>query len=115
MLCEPILVYGPTPAATCQTIWWLIDVLEPVSPEFSKYNPFIENAVLIDNFSLNMQMGFAGDYRPYFTIHEKDFSTLVNKNAPKMGLLLGVTNPFFASMCKHWPHVLSLQRSPASR
>lgn len=35
---------------------------------------------------------------------------MVNKNPPKAGLLLGVTNPFFEGVCKHWPHVVSLER-----
>ena len=33
---------------------------------------------------------------------------LANKNKPRAGLLLGVTNPIFEEACKHWPHVLSL-------
>ncbi|KAL5526712.1 hypothetical protein ACEPAF_8437 [Sanghuangporus sanghuang] len=82
LLCEPLLVFGPTPAMTSQAIWWFVDVLRPVS--------------------------FAGDFRPYFTIHDKDYHSLVNKNRPKPGLLLGVTNPLFESMCKHWSHQLSL-------
>lgn len=53
-------------------------------------------------------MPLAGDFRPYFTIHDKDHATLVNQNAPQAGLLLGVTNPFFDGTCKHWPHQLSL-------
>ncbi|KAL5503993.1 hypothetical protein ACEPAH_8066 [Sanghuangporus vaninii] len=82
LLCEPLLVFGPTPAMTSQAIWWFVDVLRPIS--------------------------FAGDFRPYFTIHDKDYHSFVNKNRPKSGLLLGVTNPLFESMCKHWPHQLSL-------
>ncbi|EJD06824.1 DUF1630-domain-containing protein [Fomitiporia mediterranea MF3/22] len=82
LLCEPLLVFGPSPAMTSQAIWWFVDILRPVS--------------------------FVGDFRPYFTIHDKEYHTIVNKNRPKSGLLLGVTNPLFESMCKHWPHKLSL-------
>lgn len=57
---------------------------------------------------VNSKIPFAGDFRPYFTIHDSDFHSLVNKKQPKAGLLLGVTNPIFASSCKHWPHKLSL-------
>lgn len=32
----------------------------------------------------------------------------MNERAPKAGLLLGVTNPFFEKTCSHWPHVLAL-------
>ena len=52
----------------------------------------------------------ANDIRPYFTIHDKDHTSLVNKMPPKTGLIIGVTNPFFDKSCAHWPHVLSLGR-----
>jgi hypothetical protein len=32
----------------------------------------------------------------------------MNERAPKVGLLVGVTNPFFEKTCGHWPHVLTL-------
>jgi len=84
VLCEPILVFGPSPAFTSQAIWWFRDLLRPIP--------------------------LACDVRPYFTIHDKDHSSLVNKLPPKAGLLIGVTNPFFEKSCIHWPHVLSLGR-----
>lgn len=31
VLCEPILVFGTSPAETSQAIWWLRDLLRPVS------------------------------------------------------------------------------------
>jgi hypothetical protein len=34
VLCEPILVFGPSPASTSQAIWWFRDLLRPV---FCKY------------------------------------------------------------------------------
>ncbi|KAG2140148.1 hypothetical protein DEU56DRAFT_972326 [Suillus clintonianus] len=88
ILCEPILVFGSSPAATSQAVWWLRDLLRPIP--------------------------LANDFRPYFTIHDKDHSLLVNKLPPKTGLILGVTNPFFQKSCAHWPHVLSvgLKASP---
>ncbi|KAG1733582.1 uncharacterized protein EDB91DRAFT_1299812 [Suillus paluster] len=82
ILCEPILVFGSSPAATSQAVWWLRDLLRPIP--------------------------LANDFRPYFTIHDKDHSLLVNKLPPKAGLILGVTNPFFQKSCTHWPHVLSV-------
>ncbi|KAF8557117.1 DUF1630-domain-containing protein [Imleria badia] len=84
VLCEPILVFGPSPAMTSQAVWWLRDLLRPIP--------------------------LAADIRPYFTIHDKDHSLLVNKAPPKAGLLIGVTNPFFEKSCAHWPHVLSMGR-----
>ncbi|KAF9223896.1 DUF1630-domain-containing protein [Gyrodon lividus] len=89
VLCEPILVYGPSPSMTSQAVWWLRDLIRP--------------------------MPLAGDIRPYFTIHDKDHSLLVNKAPPKAGLIIGVTNPFFEKSCGHWPHVLSVGRKSSSR
>lgn len=54
------------------------------------------------------QIPWAGDFRPYFTIHDREHTALVNDRRPKAGLLLGVTNPFFEKACSHWPHVLTL-------
>ena len=56
------------------------------------------------------KLPLANDIRPYFTIHDKDHASLVNKMPPKRGLMIGVTNPFFDKSCTHWPHVLSLGR-----
>ncbi|RDB25779.1 Protein DENND6B [Hypsizygus marmoreus] len=84
VLCEPLLVFGTSPAQTSQAIWWLRDLLRPIP--------------------------FAGDFRPYFTMQDGDHSLLVNRLPPKPGILLGVTNPFFEKSCTHWPHILSLGR-----
>ncbi|KDQ13515.1 hypothetical protein BOTBODRAFT_133411 [Botryobasidium botryosum FD-172 SS1] len=84
ILSEPILLFGSSPSDTSIVVWWLRDFLRPL-PLFT-------------------------DFRPYFHIQEQDFDQLVNKNPPKAGLLVGVTNPFFEGMCKHWPNVLSLER-----
>ncbi|KAH9960935.1 hypothetical protein BC827DRAFT_1206394 [Russula dissimulans] len=82
VLCEPIIIFGQSPSWTSSAIWWLRDVVRPIP--------------------------WAGDFRPYFTIHDREHATLVNERAPKAGLLLGVTNPFFEKTCSHWPHVLTL-------
>ncbi|KAF9065860.1 hypothetical protein BDP27DRAFT_1228430 [Rhodocollybia butyracea] len=84
VLCEPILLFGSSPAQTSQAAWWFRDILRPLP--------------------------LAGDFRPYFTIHDKDHSLFVNKLPPKPGLILGVTNPYFDRSCSHWPHILSLGR-----
>ncbi|KAN0120747.1 hypothetical protein V8E52_004016 [Russula decolorans] len=86
VLCEPIIIFGQSPVWTSDAIWWLRDVIRPIP--------------------------WAGDFRPYFTIHDKEYKTLVNEKAPKSGLLLGVTNPFFEKTCSHWPHVLTLGGKP---
>jgi len=81
-LCEPIIIFGQSPSWTSNAIWWLRDIVRPI--------PWV------------------GDFRPYFTIHDREYGALVNERAPKAGLLLGVTNPFFEKTCSHWPHVLTL-------
>ncbi|KAH8990318.1 hypothetical protein EDB92DRAFT_1935384 [Lactarius akahatsu] len=90
VLCEPILIFGQSPAWTSKAIWWMRDVFRPIP--------------------------WAGDFRPYFTIHDREHTALVNDRRPKAGLLLGVTNPFYEKVCSHWPHVLTLggnrQRPP---
>ncbi|KAJ3712173.1 hypothetical protein C8R42DRAFT_687227 [Lentinula raphanica] len=85
VLCEPILLFGSSPAQTSQAAWWFRDLLRPLP--------------------------LAGEIRPYFTIHDKDHAVLVNKLPPKPGLILGVTNPYFDRSCSHWPHILSLGRN----
>lgn len=82
VLCEPVLIYAPSPELTSQVAWWLRDIIRPIP--------------------------LSGDFRPYFTIHDQDHSTLVNKMPPKAGLILGITNPLIERACKHWPHLLSI-------
>ncbi|CAE6442284.1 unnamed protein product [Rhizoctonia solani] len=82
VLCDPILVFAPSPSISSAVVWWLRDLIRPVP--------------------------FAGDVRPYFHIHDRDFPVLVTKNAPRPGLIIGVTNPYFENVCKHWPHTLSV-------
>jgi hypothetical protein len=99
VLREPLLVFGQSAAQTSQAIWWLRDLLRPVSGNF-----FLES----NQFNHTFQIPLAGDIRPYFTLQDSDHATLVNRLPPKAGLILGVTNPFFEKSCSHWPHVLSL-------
>ncbi|KAF6759851.1 hypothetical protein DFP72DRAFT_806147 [Ephemerocybe angulata] len=82
LLCEPLLVFGSSPAQTSQAVWWLRDLIRPIP--------------------------IAGDFRPYFTMQDADHSALINRLPPKPGLIMGVTNPFFEKSCNHWPHLLSL-------
>ncbi|PCH42289.1 DUF1630-domain-containing protein [Wolfiporia cocos MD-104 SS10] len=89
VLCEPILIYAPSPAMTSQAVWWLRDVLRPIP--------------------------VAGDFRPFFTIHDTDHTALVNPRPPSAGLVLGVTNPYFARACRHWPHILSLGKPSVTK
>lgn len=104
VLCEPILLFGASPAQTSQAAWWFRDLLRPVRhtrPTYARWYIFC---------LLNAQIPLAGDIRPYFTIHDTDHTLLINKLPPKPGLILGVTNPYFNRSCSHWPHILSLGR-----
>ncbi|TCD70207.1 hypothetical protein EIP91_004387 [Steccherinum ochraceum] len=82
VLCEPILVFGASASATSQAVWWLRDVLRPIP--------------------------LTGDFRPFFTIHDADYSVFVNPRPPQPGTIIGVTNPIIERTCKHWPHLISL-------
>ncbi|EJU05013.1 DUF1630-domain-containing protein [Dacryopinax primogenitus] len=84
ILGEPILIYASNARICSDAVWWLRDLIRPIP--------------------------LAGDFRPFFTIHDTDFRTLVTKKHPAAGLILGVTNPFFETACKHWPHILSLTK-----
>ncbi|WFC99776.1 hypothetical protein MYAM1_002521 [Malassezia yamatoensis] len=82
LLAEPILVVTRDPRTASEAVWHLIDLIRPIQ--------------------------YAGDFRPYFHIHDYDFKALATRNKPQSGTILGVTNPFFLQTCANWPHVLQL-------
>lgn len=86
LLAEPILVVGRDPRTTSEAVWHMVDLIRPVL--------------------------CAGDFRPYFHIHDYDFKALATRNKPQAGTVLGVTNPFFLQTCLHWPHMLRLDSGP---
>lgn len=85
LLAEPILVIAPEPKIASEAVWHMLDLIRPIP--------------------------YAGDFRPYFHIHDYDFRTLVTKNKPQAGTLIASTNPFFATACSHWPHVLRVGKA----
>ncbi|KAG6907162.1 hypothetical protein DXG01_010287 [Tephrocybe rancida] len=87
VLCEPLLVFGTSPAQTSQAVWWLRDLIRPIP--------------------------LAGDFRPYFTMQDGDYTLLVNRLPPKPGILLGVTNPFFEKSHKNTTAQTSAAGGPA--
>ncbi|KZS94230.1 DUF1630-domain-containing protein [Sistotremastrum niveocremeum HHB9708] len=89
VLNEPLAIFAPSADVASSAVWWLEQLLHPL--------PFV------------------GDYRPYFTIHDRDFTALVNKQAPKSGLLIGCTNPLLHKLCSHWPHTVHLSATPHLR
>jgi len=82
LLAEPLLVVGHDPRTTSEAVWHLVDLIRSVP--------------------------WAGDFRPFFHIHDYDFRALVGRATPPSGTLLGTTNPFFLQTCAHWPHKLHL-------
>ncbi|CEH18573.1 Uncharacterized conserved protein [Ceraceosorus bombacis] len=85
LLAEPLLVVGPDPKQCSEAVWHLLDMIRPVP--------------------------FGGDWRPFFTIHDYDFKTLITRNKPLAGTILGVTNPFMLQVCSHWPHTLRVGKA----
>lgn len=81
---EPILVVGRDPRTTSDAVWHLIDLIRPIP--------------------------IAGDFRPYFHIHDYDFRAFVSRATPPTGVVLGTTNPFFLQTCAKWPHIVQLGR-----
>lgn len=77
VLAEPVLVIAPDPRTCSEIVWWLRDLLRPVSGE--PVGP------------CSPQIPPAGDFRPYLHIHDHDFSLLVNSNKPQAGVVVGVT------------------------
>lgn len=85
LLAEPILVIGPDPRTCSEAVWHLLDICRPIP--------------------------HAGDFRPFFTIHDYDFKNLATRKQPPAGTIIGCTNPFLAQACSHWPHVLRVGKA----
>ncbi|SCV73310.1 BQ2448_7236 [Microbotryum intermedium] len=49
---------------------------------------------------------FAGDYRPYFHIHDTDFARIASPTKPIPGSILSSTNPLILTQLKNRPHIL---------
>ncbi|GLJ49145.1 hypothetical protein SUGI_1036760 [Cryptomeria japonica] len=84
---EALLVIAPTPSQCCEAVAGLVGLVAPLPCNI--------------------------DFRPYFTIHDPDFSLL---NSPKEGeqappMILGVTNLFFLKALRNLPHVVSVGSS----
>lgn len=85
LLSEPVLVIGPDPRMCSEAVWHLLDICRPIP--------------------------HAGDFRPFFTIHDYDFKNLATRKQPPAGTIIGCTNPFLAQACAHWPHVLRVGKA----
>ncbi|KAK4049215.1 hypothetical protein OIO90_005504 [Microbotryomycetes sp. JL221] len=64
-------------------------------------------ADLVHHFrNLIRPIPFAGDYRPFFHIHDTDYSSIANNSKPAPGTIIATTNPLVVSSCKHWSNIV---------
>lgn len=61
-----------------------------------------------------MPLMYNADYRPYFTIHDKEFKEYMTKTQNPPAIILGVTNPFFGKSLQHWPHIIRLTETDSN-
>uniref|UniRef100_A0A0K0EH32 UDENN domain-containing protein n=1 Tax=Strongyloides stercoralis TaxID=6248 RepID=A0A0K0EH32_STRER len=78
---DPLIVMAPSPAICAPLTEALVSLIHPLQ--------------------------YSGDYRPYFTIHDPDFSLFTNSSQIPC-IILGVTNPYFNKTMQHFPHLLRL-------
>lgn len=70
LLGEPILISSPDPRTGAEIVHHLTNLIRPVSlvePECDTHTDLT-----------SLQIAFAGDYRPYFHIHDTDFTRMAN-------------------------------------
>lgn len=81
---EPILIIAPTPPQCCEAVAGLVSLVAPLL--------------------------FSVDFRPYFTIHDSEFSILnsLPEGAAFPPMVLGVTNLFFLKALRNMPHIVSV-------
>jgi hypothetical protein len=96
-------------------LWELVLVGEPIVILGSS-PPQCSGAVM-SLMELICPLAYGGNARPYFTIQDKDFNEILEApvtserkriDSNLLGLLIGVTNPYFLKALNHWPHFLHL-------
>ncbi|CAH3025106.1 unnamed protein product [Porites evermanni] len=79
---EPLVVMAPSPTICSETVQALTSLISPLH--------------------------YCSDYRPFFTIHDTEFKEYTTRTQAPPGVILGVTNPFFAKTLQHWPHMVRI-------
>ncbi|KAK2555645.1 Protein DENND6B [Acropora cervicornis] len=79
---EPIVVMAPSPTVCSETVQALASLISPLH--------------------------YCSDFRPFFTIHDTEFKEYTTRTQAPPGVILGVTNPFFAKTLQHWPHMVRI-------
>ncbi len=77
---SPILILSPTAGECSSAVMALVSIIAPIP--------------------------YAGDYRPYFTVHNSEFRNLQAQNT-----ILGVTNPFFVKALENWGTVIAVGKA----
>ncbi|KAJ3257393.1 Protein dennd6a [Boothiomyces macroporosus] len=79
---DPLIVMSDTPNTCSSIIESLIELIKPIP--------------------------FGGDFRPYFTIQDPDFTTFVGKGrSPPPAIVLGLTNRMFTKVLENWPNIIT--------
>ncbi|KAL4036108.1 hypothetical protein IC575_004832 [Cucumis melo] len=88
---EPILIIAPTPPQCCEAVAGLVSLVAPLLCSV--------------------------DFRPYFTIHDPEFSRLnaLQDGATFPPMVLGVTNLFFLKALRNIPHIVSVGNPAVNR
>lgn len=90
-------------------IWEVVLLAEPLMIFGS--NPEIVSSSVSACMDLIFPLPYGADYRPYYTIHDEEFSRVQNpENCGRDGnpTLIGVTNTYFLKACGAWPNILSV-------
>ncbi|KAJ3273251.1 Protein dennd6a [Terramyces sp. JEL0728] len=86
---DPLIVMSDTPNTCSAIIESLIELIKPIP--------------------------FGGDFRPYFTIQDPDFTTFVGKGrSPPPAIVLGLTNRMFTKVLENWPNIITTGLSKKS-
>lgn len=129
-------VGGPRPAADpflsfrgiygkLWTLWEILIIGEPILVAAS--SPQTCSDAVLALISLISPLEFAGECRPFFTMHDSDFKYYSEAGHPdydfvdigadsgteqqisKIGsVVVGVTNPYFFKAFEHWPHIVTI-------
>lgn len=91
---QPLMIVAPSPVECSAAVSALISLMGPIP--------------------------YASDFRPYFTIHDPEFATLLKMQDSKETLqwdqplptMIGVTNLYFIKALPFWPNVLSIGERP---
>lgn len=91
-------------------LWELVLLNEPLVVEAS--DPSLTSDAVVSLTQLISPLSYCGDFRPYFTIHDRDYNEYAKAHPECLpGAIIGVTNPHFSHVLAHWPHTLHIGKS----